>query len=615
MGRTVLVDRAGLLGRRLDRRSGMDRLPGHRSAGPAGTGRGGRRRRHRTGRSPPSRRTCGPPTSDGASWSPWWPPVRWCWVRSRRCSRPSPGDGTSRVNDFSQSVTWMAAKTAGGAFRVLWLGDPRSLNQGSWSAGDGLAYATSEDGSPDARWLWNAADPGPASTLASAVNLARSGRTDRLGSMLAPSGVRYVVLLTSLAPEITGEQNPQEYPVPADLAPGLGRQLDLTPVVSGTGITVYANAAWIPERAQIGAATAPRRRRRGPSGAPPAPVRSSPGAPIVPGHARCSPVRPPPPPTVVRSPVGTVFTARHRPAGGTSCKPNGSTAVRSPSFGWAGRYQVTEAGVSTLRFDGGLITPLSLLCSVIVWLAAIAVVAAPAPRTDRGAGSVTGRRRPRGRTRRTRRRTATPDPRRRGGRRPTPGRRRERARGARPPPPREVAADASGRSADGGRRSSPCWPWWSGSPWSRRRSRCPGPRRRPAPPTGSRSLRPTPPPHRPSARREPVTRRMTTVYLTNSTARAVAGVMTTVGTDAGRHGPAPTVHRARGGPPLGHGRGEPVDRIAPGEHRLVVRLRRRGGGGQPGGVRPAGLEHGTVRVADVRPVGLLRRIHHARATA
>ena len=56
-----------------------------------------------------------------------------------------------------------------GAFRVLWLGDPRSLNQGSWSAGDGLAYATSEDGSPDARWLWNAAGPGPAVALASAV--------------------------------------------------------------------------------------------------------------------------------------------------------------------------------------------------------------------------------------------------------------------------------------------------------------------------------------------------------------------------------------------------------------------------------------------------------------
>ena len=92
-----------------------------------------------------------------------------------------PGRWDLPVNDFSQSVTWMGAKAAERRLPGAVAGGPRSLNQGSWSAGDGLAYATSEDGGPDARWLWNAADPGPASGLASAVNLARSDRTDRLG--------------------------------------------------------------------------------------------------------------------------------------------------------------------------------------------------------------------------------------------------------------------------------------------------------------------------------------------------------------------------------------------------------------------------------------------------
>ena len=306
-----------------------------------------------------------------------------------------PGRWDLPVNDFSQSVTWMKARAAGGAFRVLWLGDPRSLNQGSWSAGSGLAYATSEDGSPDARWLWNAADPGPAWSLASAVNLARTDRTDRLGSMLAPSGVRYVVLLTSLAPEITGEQTPQEYPVPADLAPGLARQLDLTPVVSGTGITVYANAAWIPERSQIGAGRPAVASRRHPVGATPAPAGSSPDAPIVAG---ARPVLPgPAASTSYRGPlsVGTVLTAS-APAGRWKLvQSDGSAAVRSPSFGWAGKYAVTGAGVGTLRFDGGPLAPLSLIGSVIVWLAAIAVVSGR--RLGRSWRRVsTGRRRPRG---------------------------------------------------------------------------------------------------------------------------------------------------------------------------------------------------------------------------
>jgi hypothetical protein len=70
--------------------------------------------------------------------------------------------------------------------------------------------------------------------------------------------------------------------------------------------------------------------------------------------------------------------------------------VRSASFGWAGKYRVTEAGVGSLTFDGGLLTPLSLVCSVIVWLAAVAVVAGR--RIGLSWRRVrTGRRRPRGR--------------------------------------------------------------------------------------------------------------------------------------------------------------------------------------------------------------------------
>src|SRR5664280_1845683 len=80
-----------------------------------------------------------------------------------------PGRWDLPVNDFSQSVAWMHGKVADGAFRVLWLGDSRSLALGSWKADDGLAYATSENGAPDARWLWNAASPGPAGSLGTAV--------------------------------------------------------------------------------------------------------------------------------------------------------------------------------------------------------------------------------------------------------------------------------------------------------------------------------------------------------------------------------------------------------------------------------------------------------------
>ena len=283
----------------------------------------------------------------------------------------APGRWDLPLNDFSQSVRWMGAKASGGAFRVLWLGDPRSLYQGSWSAGDGLAYATSEDGGPDARWLWNAASPGPAGRLGSAVDLARSERTDQLGRLLAPAGVRYVVVLTSLAPEITGEQSPEEYPVPADLVPALGHQLDLDPVVTGTGITIYANTAWIPERAQVTAGAAG---ARAASPALSAAAVSPPGSPVVAGAA---PVLPGPAASrSYRGPVarGTVYAAVAPADRWSLTGSGGTTAARSFSFGWVGTYRVAQASTATLSFRGGLMTPLSLLFSVVAWLAALAVV-------------------------------------------------------------------------------------------------------------------------------------------------------------------------------------------------------------------------------------------------
>jgi GT2 family glycosyltransferase len=279
-----------------------------------------------------------------------------------------PGRWDLPNTDFSQSVAWMGAKSASGAFRVLWLGDGRALNQGAWSAGDGLAYATSEDGSPDARWLWSAPGPGPAASLSAAVDLARTGATDQLGRLLAPAGVRYVVLVTSLAPEIPGEQTPEQYPVPADLAPALGRQLDLSSALSGTGITVYQNADWVPERALVSVGSPV------PASAPPEVLGSAAGSSLLPG---ARPVLPGPrASTSYRGPLtaGTVFSAS-APAGRWVLSGPAGTRSSSPAFGWAGQYRVGRSGDATLSFDGGPAVVLSLLYSVGVWLVVVVLVA------------------------------------------------------------------------------------------------------------------------------------------------------------------------------------------------------------------------------------------------
>ena len=287
-----------------------------------------------------------------------------------------PGRWDLPQNDFSQTLGWMHGNTKAGGFRVLWLGDPRALNQGSWSSGGGLAYATSEDGAPNATWLWSAPSPGPAIRLANAVNQARSGRTDQLGSMLAPAGVRYVVVVTALAPIITQVQTPTSYPNPANLAPALAHQLDLQSVFTESGISVYQNNAWIPERSAVvttTSAAAATAIANGSSGNPDV-LGAAPGTPIVPGAL---PVLPGPPAAdSYRGPVpaGTVLAAL-APAGRWSLTSSGGTAYpMSTAFGWAGQYRVDLAGTATLQFNGGPWAPLSVAFELILWLLVVAAL-------------------------------------------------------------------------------------------------------------------------------------------------------------------------------------------------------------------------------------------------
>jgi GT2 family glycosyltransferase len=280
-----------------------------------------------------------------------------------------PGRWDQPTTDTSQTVGWMHAKVAQGAFRVLWLGDPRALNQGSWLAGDGLAYATSENGAPNATWLWNAADPGPARLLANSVDLARAGDTNQLGQLLAPAGVRYVAVLTSLAPNIPGLQETQRYPLPGDLDPALAQQLDLHPVLSQSGITVYENADWIPMRAER--PTTPTNRTTPAATSLPSPLNLAPGSPILAG---LRPVLPgPAAASSYQGPVvaGTVLAAV-APAGRWQLvAPSGGVVPSTPSFGWAARYNVSTSGTGTLTFTTDIWSPLGVAFQIIVWLAAI----------------------------------------------------------------------------------------------------------------------------------------------------------------------------------------------------------------------------------------------------
>ncbi len=150
--------------------------------------------------------------------------------------------------DHARSLAFLDAENDEEPFRVLWLGDPRALPLASWDLDDGVAYATTDAGTPGIENLWAGSDDGPTGLLADALDLARSGETARLGRLLAPMGIRYIVVPERLAPAPFATD---ELPVPAALSATLAAQLDLEPLDVPAGLTVFRNQAVAPLRAEL----------------------------------------------------------------------------------------------------------------------------------------------------------------------------------------------------------------------------------------------------------------------------------------------------------------------------------------------------------------------------
>ena len=271
---------------------------------------------------------------------------------------------------YGQALGYLSSASAAGPFRVLWLGDPGALPLGGWSIGPGFAYATSENGTPDAVDLWAPAGPGPADTLSRAVQLARAGETSHVGRLLAPAGVRYVVVLNNLAPNISGSQSATALPPPSDLVPALDAQTDLRVVPGEQGYTVFANTEYVPERAQ----------RSHPAGGATSVGHAVPGSPFRwPSRADVTgwqPVLPGPPGAqAYQGPVraGTVLGS-YAPAGRWQLSTGGRAWPQTSAFGWAAQYRVRAAGTAQLRFGGTPLLPLGIVAEVVLWIAFVAVM-------------------------------------------------------------------------------------------------------------------------------------------------------------------------------------------------------------------------------------------------
>jgi GT2 family glycosyltransferase len=274
-----------------------------------------------------------------------------------------PGSG------YGEATAWMASRTEGN-FRVLWVGDPAVLPAGAWQLSPGLAYALSENGFPDATSLWPGSSPGPASAVGTAVRLTESHRTVRLGYLLAPYAIRYVIVVSTLAPTAVGSEPTLSRAPPAELLAGLTGQIDLRGVISQPGFDVFVDDAALPERALLPADRSAAPRSAGPASSLTgwrAVLGGDPGSTHVTGHVG----------------AGTILDAVAPQGAWQMVGPGGRVQRSRVAFGYAASFKSTSPATVTVRFAGSWRHGLAVGVEVLLWVLALGALGVRRRHLDR----------------------------------------------------------------------------------------------------------------------------------------------------------------------------------------------------------------------------------------
>ncbi len=140
-----------------------------------------------------------------------------------------------------------------GDYHVLYVGDPRVLPVPGREFIDGIAYAVTDAGELSFTDRFVVPRTRADDSIEVALGLIADGSTLRAGRILAPLGIRYIVI-----PKTDGAASTVDDPIP--LADGLlaafENQLDIGSIYGPPSLEVYVNQAWFPVGAQLTGAAA-----------------------------------------------------------------------------------------------------------------------------------------------------------------------------------------------------------------------------------------------------------------------------------------------------------------------------------------------------------------------
>jgi len=157
-------------------------------------------------------------------------------------------------SSLSSLLSQLQKNPVEGDYRILYLGNslllpaaPRTIPFGS-TDGLQLGYAITDDGAATLYNQWAAKKTSAVVSLENTLQNLSEGNTPRIGRLLAPLGVRYIVV-----PLIDGSRSTraQPLPLPQGLLSALEVQLDFRRQYFASDLIIYENVAWAPTLAQL----------------------------------------------------------------------------------------------------------------------------------------------------------------------------------------------------------------------------------------------------------------------------------------------------------------------------------------------------------------------------
>ena len=250
-----------------------------------------------------------------------------------------------------------------GDYRVLYLGDPKVIPVVDGEFADGIAYGVTDAGELDFTDRFIRPRSMAHDALERALGLIADGSTLRAGRILAPLGVRYVVV-----PKTDGVVSTVDDPIPvaSGLVPALQNQLDLGSVYGPPTLEIFVNQAWIPAGAQLTGATADASRLAGED-----------------SLARAD---------LSRALPSMVGADLHEPSGVNQVAPgvlhvavpydehvvltvDGTTVAPRPGFGVTTAFDIARTGTGVLSYRDDASRAWWRVAQMILWLAVLVVAA------------------------------------------------------------------------------------------------------------------------------------------------------------------------------------------------------------------------------------------------